>query len=64
MGGKSPSNIAHHLKGVDFPADKRQLVECARKNGAEPEVVEVIEQMPDAQYEDMAGVMKGYGEVQ
>lgn len=63
MGGSSPSNIAHHLKGIDFPAGKEQLLECARNNNADQEVVKTIEQMPDTQYGDMAEVMKGYGEV-
>lgn len=64
MGGSSPSNVAHYLKGVDFPAGKNQLLECARNNGAEQDVVATIEQMPDDQrYESMADVMKGYGEV-
>lgn len=63
MGGSSPSNIAHHLKGIDFPAGKKQLLECARNNKADQDVVKTIEQMPDTQYGDMAEVMKGYGEV-
>lgn len=34
----------------------------ARKNGAEPAVLEVIEAMPDMDFETMADVMKAYGE--
>ena len=34
----------------------------ARNNGADRAVLEVIEAMPDADYESMADVMKGYGE--
>nr|WP_298174019.1 DUF2795 domain-containing protein [uncultured Pseudomonas sp.] len=63
MGGSSPSNIAHHLKGIDFPASREQLLECARKNNADQDVQQTIEQMPDTRYGDMAEVMKGYGEV-
>lgn len=63
MGGSSPSNVAHYLKGTDFPAGKNQLIDRARNNGAEQDVVETIEKMPDTQYESMADVMKGYGEV-
>lgn len=63
MGDSSPSNIAHHLKGIDFPASRAQLLECARNNNAHQEVQQTIEQMPDTQYGDMAEVMKGYGEV-
>ena len=34
----------------------------ARENGADRAVLEVIEAMPDEDYESMADVMKGYGE--
>jgi hypothetical protein len=34
----------------------------ATNNGADPSVMEVIEAMPDDNYETMADVMKGYGE--
>lgn len=62
LGGHSPANVAHYLHGVDFPADKRGLLNKAKENGAEPDVLEMIENMPEADYENMADVMKGYGE--
>lgn len=61
MGGQSPSNVSHHLKGVDFPANKQDLIDQARDNGAEDDVLEMIEKMPDDDYENMADVMKAYG---
>jgi hypothetical protein len=64
LGGHSPSNIAHNLRGVDFPAQKQNLVEQAKQNGAEDEVLEVIGAMPDGEYQDMADVMKGVGEAE
>jgi hypothetical protein len=62
MGGHSPSNIAHHLKGIDFPASKDDLIQQAKKNGADSEVLESIKNMPDDEYTDMAGIMQGYGD--
>ncbi len=62
MGGQSPSNVTHHLKGIDFPAKKTDLVQHAKKNGAESEVLDAIEAMPDQDYENMADVMKAYGQ--
>jgi len=63
LGGRSPANVSHSLKGIDFPASKQDLMQQARSNGAEPAVIEVIEAMPDAEFETMADVMKAYGEV-
>jgi hypothetical protein len=37
-------------------------MEQAKENGANEDVLEVIESMPDGDYESMADVMKAYGE--
>ena len=39
------------LKGIDFPAEKEDLVEHARDNGADPEIVEMLQEMPEAEFE-------------
>ena len=62
LGGHSPANVSHHLKGIGFPASKDDLLRKAKDNGADQDVLEVIEAMPDADFETMADVMKAYGE--
>lgn len=64
MGGHSPSNILHHLKGVDFPADRNSLIEQAQKNNAEGDILDILRQMPDQKYQSMADVLKGVGRVE
>lgn len=64
LGGRSPANIAHYLKGFDFPADKDDLVRHAREQGAEAAVLDVLRQLPEEKYENMAEVMSGVGEVE
>ena len=61
VGGHSPANIAHHLKGINFPASKQDLEKHAKDNGADKEVLETIQSMPDSKFENMAEVMKAYG---
>jgi hypothetical protein len=63
VGGESPANVATYLKGIDYPASKDQLMEHAQKNGAESAVLDVLGNMPEQEYDNMADVMKGYGEV-
>lgn len=63
VGGESPANVTTYLKGIDYPANKEQLVQQAQKNGAESAVMDVLNNMPDQEYGNMADVMKGYGEV-
>ncbi len=62
VGGQSPANVTHNLKGIDFPAKKADLIEHAKKNGAETDVLDAIEAMPERDYESMADVMEAYGE--
>ncbi|MGE0225975.1 MAG: DUF2795 domain-containing protein [Acetobacteraceae bacterium] len=61
-GGQSPTSIAHHLKGIDFPASRQDLETHARKNGADDEVLETIRAMPADRFATMADVMKAYGQ--
>lgn len=62
LGGHSPANVTHHLKGVHFPAEKRDLIGRAKENGAPPEVMEVLENIPEGRFESVADVMKGLGQ--
>jgi hypothetical protein len=62
LGGQSPANVSFHLKGIDFPANRNDLVKQAERNDADKDVLEIIKQMPDDEYENMADVMKAYGE--
>ena len=62
VGGHSPSNITHHLKGNDLPASKKDLEHQARNNGADKEVLDTIRAAPEQNYASMADViMKGFG---
>lgn len=64
LGGRSPANISHSLKGIDFPADRDDLVRHAQEQGAPAEVLDVLKQLPEEKYENMAEVMSGVGEIE
>ncbi len=64
MGGHSPSNILHHLKGVEFPAGKAALEAQARRNEADDDILDIIRQLPETEYQSMADVLKGVGKVE
>ncbi|MEW5729698.1 MAG: DUF2795 domain-containing protein [Pseudomonadota bacterium] len=57
----STGAVAQALQGIDFPADKRKLVDYARRNNTDRDVMQVIERMPDEHYASMADVFKGVG---
>jgi Protein of unknown function (DUF2795) len=60
----SPAQLAHYLKGIEFPASKRDLKADARKNQAPPEILKFIDELPEEQYRTMAEVMKAVGELE
>ena len=61
-GGRSPANIMCHLRYVDFPVSRDELVALARESGAEDEVLRVLGRVPDEPYEDMADIVAALGE--
>lgn len=62
-GTASAAGIAQALKGVDFPCGKSDLIKQAKANHAADEVVDVLNEFPDRQYETMADIQKAVGEV-
>jgi hypothetical protein len=59
-----PAQLAHYLKGVEFPASKRDLKADARKNQAPRDILNFIDKLPEEQYRTMAEVMKAVGEIE
>jgi hypothetical protein len=46
----SPAVVENYLKGIDFPADKKRLLQQARDNDAPDDVLRTIEKLPDKRY--------------
>ncbi|CUU56215.1 Protein of unknown function (DUF2795) [Parafrankia irregularis] len=47
----NPIEVQKFLKGIDYPADRRTLVETARQEGASREVVAALEHITDRSYD-------------
>jgi hypothetical protein len=60
----SPANLAHYLRGAQFPASKQDLKVDAQKNQAPKEILQIIDELPEDQYRTMAEVMKALGQVE
>ena len=63
VGGQSPANVQKYLKGVDYPAKKRDLVDQATKNDAPDEIMKLIQRFPDQEFGGPQDVMKAYGTI-
>ncbi len=64
VGGTSPANVQAHLKGVHYPATKKDLTATAKRNGASPYILHILERMPEDEFGGPQDVMKAYGEVE
>jgi len=62
VGGESPSNLALHVKGLEFSCKRRDLADHVRKNNPDEKVVSALEGLPDRLYKTMAEVMEAFGE--
>jgi len=62
--GQSPSNITKYLQGMDFPAEKDDLIQHAKQQGANQDVIRVLNNIDDREYENTADVMKAYSQAE
>lgn len=60
----SPATIEKHLKGIDYPAGKEDLVRHARGQNAPDDVLAVLQRMPDREYGSAADAAKGIGQAE
>jgi hypothetical protein len=64
MAKVNPIELQKHLKGMDYPASKQDLVQHVQKQGADQNIRSILEQLPDEQYETPADVSKAVGELE
>jgi hypothetical protein len=60
----NPIQIQKYLKGINYPASKRDLLENAEREGADEDIRTTLEQLPDQEYENPADVSKALGNLE
>jgi 5,10-methylene-tetrahydrofolate dehydrogenase/methenyl tetrahydrofolate cyclohydrolase len=64
MAKANPVGIQKHLKGVDYPATKQQLIEHAKQQKADEDVLSILEQLPDDQeFSNPTDLNKAIGDI-
>ena len=58
MANVNPIQVQKALGGMDYPAGKQQILDHARQQGADQEVISALEQIPDREYDGPSGVQK------
>jgi hypothetical protein len=54
----SPTDVQKALSGMDYPADKKDLVEHAKNNGADDQIIDNLQKIPDKRYDGPDQVQK------
>lgn len=58
MANVNPAQMEKFLKGMKYPATKMDIISCADHNGADKQVHELLERLPDQKYEQPTDVSK------
>ncbi len=46
----NPVQVQKHLRGIDYPTDKRTLLDTARREGADENVLRALERLPETTF--------------
>ena len=58
----NPVSVQKYLKGVEYPADRDDLLAAAEENDAPEEVVEALEALEEQSYDGPDEVAEGLGD--
>ena len=59
----SPAEVEKCLKGMNYPAKKQDLIKHAQQQGANQDVMEVLKEMRDQDFNSPIDVSKAVGEI-
>lgn len=57
----NPIQLQKYLKGINYPARLKDIVEAARHNNADQNIIETLDQLPDREYKNPAEISKEIG---
>ncbi|MFP3642983.1 DUF2795 domain-containing protein [Paraburkholderia sp. SIMBA_054] len=63
-GQPNPIDVKKALTGVDYPTTREKLVERARQNRANTDIVDLIDRLPDHNYDSPSAVSKEISRIQ
>lgn len=59
----NPIQVQKFLSGMDYPASKDEIVKHAKSKGADENIMDTLEQLPEDDYETPADVSKAIGQI-
>ncbi len=64
QGRVNPIQVQKFLKGVDYPASKQELIDKARAEGADQNVVQTLQAMPGERFNSPNDVAQAIGKIE
>ena len=64
IGRRSLQSIMTFLEGIDFPCYKVEIISAAEMNDAPDEVFDLLEQIPDSEFETMSQLLNAIRQAQ
>jgi hypothetical protein len=64
MAKVNPIQVQKYLSGIDYPASKQEIVDRARSQGADQDVVQTLQQMPGDNFNSPNDVSAAIGKVE
>jgi hypothetical protein len=60
----SAVELHHYLQGMDYPSRKGDLIRKARENQAPRDVIDLINNLPDREFNSTVDVSRAVGEIE
>lgn len=60
----NPVQVQKFLGGLDYPVGKKDIVERARSEGADENVMNALERIPDREYDSPTAVSREVGKLE
>jgi hypothetical protein len=64
MAHANPIQVQKFLSGMNYPANKDEIVKHARSRGADDNIMDTLERLPDDDFETPADVSKAIGKIE
>jgi hypothetical protein len=59
----SPAQVEKSIKGIKFPASKQDLIQQAEGNNANDDVLNILDNVPDKQFNSPVDISKAIGKM-
>jgi Protein of unknown function (DUF2795) len=59
----NPIQVQKFLKGVDYPVNRQQIVDTAKRQGADENVMQALQRLPERQYNGPNAVAEEIGKL-